>query len=867
MNKQRLGATNNHIAIVIGCSEYASGELSNLRYAEKDANAIAERLRNPEIGRFKDIYAFNSNSSLRDIEVTIDKVLSASLSDDKVVIYFSGHGIKHPDTGQLYLAVNETDKQAPRHTAIHANGLLEQLEESRSSRKCVILDCCYSGAFGRKGSNVEMLDYDKDLEPHEGKGVVVLASSKAYEESLESERHGHSLFTHYLLKGMDGAADENEDGVITPGELYAYAYDRVRDEAAGEMSPKIPLNRLEGPEFYLVHNPHREQKTLKTWREKIKTMQDQYHHLQALEWLDTKIRNFGDEPPPISKELTKLHKQVEKNLCKKWRNYKVRLNGEWGKGLISRGLLDRAEEYINGDPEFMFSDVFQTDPLALDLRQHLVGDIDGHALNKRWPRERLQQRISTPGKNPENPEHQDPAQIPQDADNQNKLPGEKKPAILDQPDPPQTTHETGNQDKPTDRPAKSTPKQRLLRWTLFIAGIGIIILVIFLTRNPPVFDPQQIRLGFNARNIAWNQSTIYLMGEFRDELNRKLEEKNSIFRLATSEEITAYENSGEHFDDIADALRKGEVDLLGELTPHEIFKLNQRTDPLPFIGPKHKATKESDASATYHTTLFGLVENYPAEKHLRPDRLVNELKQEKQIVLAGNESTSGYWWPRHWILNRLQSTKTNHSFSEISIIEDNARKILLKVMCNPKRVAAGALAEFRYNRLVDTNGMLRNEADRGAAQNCGAAIDARLRIIKKLEEIPNGAYVLGPRAAMEQGLARDLEDVWQSAVNRLYVRADNCGKEAPNDCLRSPWLSTSTPAASNKINRYLPREWLPRKLHNYTEGFIEEVFDIEDPNTSNRSRTIYYLLIVCAVILLAGLVAATLLRKNKPANS
>jgi len=839
MKKRTLAESGNRIAIIIGCSEYASENLSNLQYAEKDADAISKRLRDPEIGGFRDIYSFNSNSTLRDIEVTIDKVLTATHTNDKVVIYFSGHGIKHPDTRQLFLAVNETDKQAPRHTAIRANGLLEQLEEARASRKCVILDCCYSGAFGRKGAGVEMLDYDKDLEPHEGKGVVVLSSSKEYEESLESERHGHSLFTHYLLEGMDGPADANADGVITPSELYNYAYERVRDEANGEMSPKIPLNKLEGPEFYLVHSQQRKQKTLKKWRAKIKNMQDQYHHLQAFDWLDAKMRDFGDQPPPISKDLTILHKQVEKDLCQKWRNYKVRLNGEWGKGLISRDLMDRAEEYINGDPEFMFSDIFPTDPLMIDLRQHLLGDISSHALNKRWSHERLQQTISI-----------------------------QKTANANPDKPTQTALETVIQDKrpEEERPARLLSRQRMLRWALFIAGIGVLVLVMWSSYTPPpAFDPKQVRFGISAKSITWNQSTAYLLGEFRKELNNVLKEKGSVFRLATTTPVEAFEDSGEHFDDLAKALGKGEIDLLGELTPREIFKLNQRIDLYPFIGPMHRATEKSLPSPIYKTILFGLADNFLHEPSLRPDKLVDQITDGKRIVLAGKESTSGYWWPRHWMLNRMQSTATDRPFSEISIVEDDTRKIILKVMCDPNTVAAGALAEFRFSSRIDDNGKLLKEADRRAAQDCGARSDARLRIIQKLEDIPNGAYVLGAQASQEPKLATDLQDVWQQAVNRLYIRADNCTEEQANNCLKL--AGSTTPITGEKIQRYLPRSWLPRKLQNYTDGFIEEVFTIEDSNASNRSRTIYFLLIVCAIILALGLAAATLLRKRHPSKS
>ena len=99
MEKRTPSDTGNRIAIVIGCSVYASEGLSNLRFAEKDADAIAERLRNPEIGGYSDIYSFNSNSSLRDIEVTIDKVLAATRNNDKL------------EGPEFYLVHNQQRKQ------------------------------------------------------------------------------------------------------------------------------------------------------------------------------------------------------------------------------------------------------------------------------------------------------------------------------------------------------------------------------------------------------------------------------------------------------------------------------------------------------------------------------------------------------------------------------------------------------------------------------------------------------------------------------------------------------------------------------------------------------------------------------------
>src|SRR4029077_39252 len=58
-----------------------------------------------------------------------------------------------------------------------------------------------------------------------GEGAVFLTSSSASEDSQESEEIKGSFFTHALISGLLGAADENGDGRVTLDEAYRYAYE------------------------------------------------------------------------------------------------------------------------------------------------------------------------------------------------------------------------------------------------------------------------------------------------------------------------------------------------------------------------------------------------------------------------------------------------------------------------------------------------------------------------------------------------------------------------------------------------------------------------------------------------------------------
>lgn len=42
---------------------------------------------------------------------------------------------------------------------------------------------------------------------------------------------GHGMFTYFVLKGLNGAADENHDGSVSVDELYGYVRTSVQRAA------------------------------------------------------------------------------------------------------------------------------------------------------------------------------------------------------------------------------------------------------------------------------------------------------------------------------------------------------------------------------------------------------------------------------------------------------------------------------------------------------------------------------------------------------------------------------------------------------------------------------------------------------------
>ena len=55
-----------------------------------------------------------------------------------------------------------------------------------------------------------------------GKGRVIISSCSANEISKEDDRLKHGIFSYFLLEGLKGEADQNQDGIITVSELFSY---------------------------------------------------------------------------------------------------------------------------------------------------------------------------------------------------------------------------------------------------------------------------------------------------------------------------------------------------------------------------------------------------------------------------------------------------------------------------------------------------------------------------------------------------------------------------------------------------------------------------------------------------------------------
>ena len=258
-------------AVIVGVSDYRynEGGLSDLSFADKDAEALHEFLKTPNGGGFKSdevICLTNSQATLAAVEAAINRYLTKAGPNDLIYLFLAGHGAPDPFNKQsLYFLLHDSKVLDMPNTAYPMRRIGEFLDQQRKQvRLLAFFDTCHSAGITRptptavpsskaRGKNERGVGsqttaqtnqapkvslsvgkpsqspfnfYDANL--FQQKDWTVIASAGANELSQESsdwrdaQGRGHGVFTWALLEGAEGKGDTNGDCQVTAAELFNY---------------------------------------------------------------------------------------------------------------------------------------------------------------------------------------------------------------------------------------------------------------------------------------------------------------------------------------------------------------------------------------------------------------------------------------------------------------------------------------------------------------------------------------------------------------------------------------------------------------------------------------------------------------------
>lgn len=226
-------------ALVVGVANYKNlPENAQLAFPERDAESVYSILISPEGGNFKaeNVHRLiGAKATLANLKHELEEWLpGVTKDDDRVLIYFAGHGFVFD--GRAYLAPYDMLQDNIAGTGYPMDRLGEVFgAKIKGKWKVLLTDSCHSGAI-TPASDAAFIN-GKLLDLH--KNVFSLTASRDRERSYESKEWGggHGIFTYYVVKGLEGLADESQDGIVTADELAEYVRRNVREATGGQQNP------------------------------------------------------------------------------------------------------------------------------------------------------------------------------------------------------------------------------------------------------------------------------------------------------------------------------------------------------------------------------------------------------------------------------------------------------------------------------------------------------------------------------------------------------------------------------------------------------------------------------------------------------
>ena len=247
----------NALAIIFGIEEYRN--VSNVNFAFRDATIMKEyfskALGIPEeqiyfrandevtLGEFRKIFSKNGWLDKRIIENETD-----------IYFYYAGHGAPAIKEEKAFLIPFDGDPNYPVQTGYSLETVFENLSKLKANSVTVFLDACFTGANREN----EMLlagarPVSIQLKNNYVNNVTVFSATSSNEISSSYPKNKHGLFSYFLMKGMQGEADENNDNKITIQELFDFTKSNVSKIAGTLDREQTPQLECLEPEKIIIN--------------------------------------------------------------------------------------------------------------------------------------------------------------------------------------------------------------------------------------------------------------------------------------------------------------------------------------------------------------------------------------------------------------------------------------------------------------------------------------------------------------------------------------------------------------------------------------------------------------------------------------
>jgi hypothetical protein len=246
-------------AVVIGISEYEHESIPDLFWADDDAWAFIEFLQSPAGGNIpiENIHPLiNEEATTGKITTEIGWLLSESKKGDRAIIYFSGHAdverLSRNQRGYLLTHQSKYPWSSGSFDITYLQDLIGTLSD-KEVQVIMISDACRVGKLAVPNINGPGLA--SGVLAQQLTNEVKILSCQSNQLSIETRewgKQGGGIFTHFLIQGLSGKADQPEygapDGEVSLLELSQY----LRKEVPSWASPHKQTPLVRGDDYTVL---------------------------------------------------------------------------------------------------------------------------------------------------------------------------------------------------------------------------------------------------------------------------------------------------------------------------------------------------------------------------------------------------------------------------------------------------------------------------------------------------------------------------------------------------------------------------------------------------------------------------------------
>jgi|GEM_PF-1099931 len=361
-------------------------EFGNVLFAEKDAKEVMEAFK--AIGHLEEnmTILLNGHATAKAIEHQVIKMVEKTRSFDRLVFYFSGHGLNI--AGDNFIVPADALFDRAKDMCVSTNLILNHLISAEAVQKILFLDCCHSGLEpgeyirgGIKGFAGDALEYQF----RNAEFCVGFASCKSGQTSLSHPRLKNGVWSHFLIKALSGDAEKDtyKGGVLLATDLQDYLNEMTyeflqRNTTDRKVQTPIQFGSTTGNFVVANVNPVFENRALLKAADKLTLKSVSMYivedgKIKDLENFDKRKGHFvPDKVAPVhdrfvktasadivKNEISKLSQEIRTGL--KYKRIEIEVEVDNGEGSIET-------------PDFIFSMIVnqsEEDPSKYEIRRSL----------------------------------------------------------------------------------------------------------------------------------------------------------------------------------------------------------------------------------------------------------------------------------------------------------------------------------------------------------------------------------------------------------------------------------------------------------------------------------------------------------------